>query len=87
LKPAQAHSSQDPISKIPNTKRAGGVAQGVGPEFKPWYCKEEKKKSMGWARSMIQVVEHLPSNHKALSSNSSTKKKKKKYQRGTFFNG
>jgi hypothetical protein len=23
----------NPISKIPNTKRAGGVAQGVGPEF------------------------------------------------------
>jgi hypothetical protein len=21
------------------TKRAGGVAQGVGPEFKPQYCK------------------------------------------------
>jgi hypothetical protein len=34
LKPARANSSQDPISKIPNTKRAGGVAQGVGPEFK-----------------------------------------------------
>jgi hypothetical protein len=25
----------DPISKIPNTKRAGGVPQDVGPEFKP----------------------------------------------------
>jgi hypothetical protein len=29
------NSSQDPISKILHTKRAGGVAQGVGPEFKP----------------------------------------------------
>jgi hypothetical protein len=28
LKPARANSSQDPISKIPNTKRAGGVANG-----------------------------------------------------------
>jgi hypothetical protein len=27
------------------TKRAGGVAQGVGPEFKPQYCKKKKKKS------------------------------------------
>jgi hypothetical protein len=32
-KPAQANSSRDPILKIPNTKRAGGVAQDVGPEF------------------------------------------------------
>jgi hypothetical protein len=32
---AQANSSRDPISKIPNTKRAGGVAQGVDPKFKP----------------------------------------------------
>jgi hypothetical protein len=35
-KPAWANSSQNPISKKPYTKkRAGGVAQGVGPEFKP----------------------------------------------------
>jgi hypothetical protein len=38
-KPAQANSSPDPISKIPNTKKTGGVAQGVGPEFNPWYHK------------------------------------------------
>jgi hypothetical protein len=24
-------------------KRAGGVAQGVGPEFKPQYCKKQKR--------------------------------------------
>jgi hypothetical protein len=30
--------------KIPNTKRAGGVAKGVGPEFKPQYRKKKKKK-------------------------------------------
>jgi hypothetical protein len=42
-KPAQAaNGSQDPISKIPTTKRAGGVAQGVGPEFKSWYWKKKK---------------------------------------------
>jgi hypothetical protein len=28
-----------PITK----KRAGGVAQGVGPEFKHQYCKNKKK--------------------------------------------
>jgi hypothetical protein len=34
----QANSSRDPISKKKKSqKRAGGVAQGVGPEFKPQY--------------------------------------------------
>jgi hypothetical protein len=31
----QANSSRDPISKTLSQKRAGGMAQGVGPEFKP----------------------------------------------------
>jgi hypothetical protein len=31
--------------KNPSQKRAGGVAQGVGPEFKPQYCKTTIK---GW---------------------------------------
>jgi hypothetical protein len=39
-KPAQANSSRDPISKIP---KAGGVAQGVGPEFKTQYYKKQNK--------------------------------------------
>jgi hypothetical protein len=30
--------------KTPITKRAGGVAQGEGPEFKPQYHKKKKKK-------------------------------------------
>jgi hypothetical protein len=38
-KPSQANSSRDPILKIPMTKRAGGVAPGVGPEFKLQYHK------------------------------------------------
>jgi hypothetical protein len=29
--------------KNPSQKRAGGVAQGEGPEFKPQYCKKKKK--------------------------------------------
>jgi hypothetical protein len=33
LKPAQANSSRDTISKNPLQKRAGGVAQGVDSEF------------------------------------------------------
>jgi hypothetical protein len=49
-KPARTNSSQDPISKNPSQKttkknRAGRVAQGEGPEFKPQYCKKKKKKS------------------------------------------
>jgi hypothetical protein len=29
--------------KNSSQKRAGGVAQGVGTEFKPQYCKKKKK--------------------------------------------
>jgi hypothetical protein len=43
LKPAQVNSSQDPISKISFTKRAGAMAQGEGPEFKTQYHKKKKK--------------------------------------------
>jgi hypothetical protein len=32
--------------KYPSQKRAGEVAQGVGPEFKPQYGKKKKKKEM-----------------------------------------
>jgi hypothetical protein len=41
-KPTQVKSWQNPISKIPITKRAGGEAQGEGPEFKPHYTKKNK---------------------------------------------
>jgi hypothetical protein len=43
LKPDWANNSQDPISKKPITKRAGGVAQGIGLKFKPQYSKRKKK--------------------------------------------
>jgi hypothetical protein len=33
----------DPVSKIPNTKRAGGVAQGVGLSSNPSTEKKKKK--------------------------------------------
>jgi hypothetical protein len=42
LKPAQANSAQEPISKNPSQKRAGGVTQGEGPEFKPQYHQKKK---------------------------------------------
>jgi hypothetical protein len=40
-KPAQENSSGDPILKNPSQKRAGGMAQGEGPEFKPHYHKKQ----------------------------------------------
>jgi hypothetical protein len=40
LKPAQANVLSDPTSKKPITKRAGGVADDVGPKFKPQYLKK-----------------------------------------------
>jgi hypothetical protein len=50
-KPTRANSFGDPISKTSNTKRAGGVAQGVGPEFKPRY--HRKKKGMASLRKIF----------------------------------
>jgi hypothetical protein len=44
LKPAQANSSMRPyLKKTLHNKRAGGVAQGVGLEFKPQFCKTTTK--------------------------------------------
>jgi hypothetical protein len=42
--PALANSSQDSVSKKKfSQKKAGGVAQGVDPEFKSQYHKKKKK--------------------------------------------
>jgi hypothetical protein len=45
-KPSWTNSLQDPMSKKKSQKRAGGVAQGVGSEFKPQYCKKKKSTQM-----------------------------------------
>jgi hypothetical protein len=45
LKLTWATSSRDPVWKIPITKKAGGVAQGEGPEFKPQYRKQTNKQT------------------------------------------
>jgi hypothetical protein len=44
LKPPQGNRSQDLILKIPILKRAGGVAQGVDPEFKPSTTRKQKNR-------------------------------------------
>jgi hypothetical protein len=41
-----SHIVHETLSQIPITKRAGRVAQGEGPEFKPHYYKKKKKKSL-----------------------------------------
>jgi hypothetical protein len=50
LKTLSQKTHQDPISKNPSHKRADRVAQGVGPEFKPQYCKKKKKKELNIAQ-------------------------------------
>jgi hypothetical protein len=43
-KPGWANGLRDHISKKSITKRAGGVAQGEGPKFKPQYRNQNKTK-------------------------------------------
>jgi hypothetical protein len=45
-KPVWTNSLQDPILKKKSQKRAGDVAQGVDPEFKPQYHTHVKKKKI-----------------------------------------
>jgi hypothetical protein len=49
------------------------MAQSVGPEFKPQYCKKNNKKNSHKNKTsgVVGVVEHWRSKHEALSSNSS----------------
>jgi hypothetical protein len=46
LKPAWTNSSLRPYLKNKSHKRASGVAQSVGPEFKPQHCKKKEKENM-----------------------------------------
>jgi hypothetical protein len=47
-----ANSLRDPISKNPPQKRAGEVAQGVDPEFRP---QDHKKKGLGGKAQMVAL--------------------------------
>jgi hypothetical protein len=40
----QPRQNRPYLKKNPSQKRAGGVAQGVGPEFKPQHRKQTNKK-------------------------------------------
>jgi hypothetical protein len=46
LKPGQANSQEILSQKIHHNKRAGGVTQLVGPEFKPQYWGEKNKNKL-----------------------------------------
>jgi hypothetical protein len=41
---------QDPILKNPSQNRAGGMAQGEGPYFKPQHHQKKKKKKRNLGR-------------------------------------
>jgi hypothetical protein len=43
-KPALGKQFERTYLENTQPKRAGGVAQGIGPEFKVWYCKKKKKR-------------------------------------------
>jgi hypothetical protein len=45
-----------PYPIIPNTKRAGGGAQDVDPEFKPQYHNKKKKKNWdGFNKAVVET--------------------------------
>jgi hypothetical protein len=46
----------------PSQQRAGGVVQGIGPEFKPQYCKKKEKRKNNFSSSLSQplVISDLP---------------------------
>jgi hypothetical protein len=48
-----------PYLKNTHPKRAGGVAQGEGPEFKQKYCKKKKKKKV-WCLKPLRFKKFVP---------------------------
>jgi hypothetical protein len=65
--------------KKPSQERAGTVAQGVGPEFKPRYHKKEKKEGAGRKGEGIdQMMENLPSIRETLGIIPGQKKENQK---------
>jgi hypothetical protein len=48
---------RDPsLKKYPSQKRTGGVAQSVGPEFKPQYHTQKKKKERKKEKKEIHFI-------------------------------
>jgi hypothetical protein len=59
LKPAQANSSRNLILKNPSQKRAGGLAQGEGPEFKPQYKQNKTETKRARCTSIILATQEV----------------------------
>jgi hypothetical protein len=66
-KPALTNSSQDPISKKIHHKKRAGVAQGVGPEFKPLYHENKQTKNkverLTFTSNLVQSYSHQDTVH------------------------
>jgi hypothetical protein len=45
------------LKKNPLQKRTGGVAQSVGPEYKPQYRKKKKKTLLESDEGLIELIE------------------------------
>jgi hypothetical protein len=68
LKPVRGNSLRDPILKKIHDKKVG-VAQGVGPEFKPQYSKKIKSSdSKSLLYLLFLVLALLPDVHKIKAS-------------------
>jgi hypothetical protein len=69
---ARANSSKILSRKNPSQKRAGGVTQnsGVGPEFKPQYCKKNKNKNKNKKTTKTGDIPHP--NHSTIWPRNST---------------
>jgi hypothetical protein len=58
---ARANSStRSYLKKTLQQKRAGGVAQDVGPEFKPQYHKNKTKQNHKIVKENYQELSHMP---------------------------
>jgi hypothetical protein len=55
------------LEKTHHKRRAGGVAQGVGPEFKPQYPKKPKTKQ-NWIKQTTAYLYHRLPSHMAIKS-------------------
>jgi hypothetical protein len=62
LKPVRANSLREPLLENLHKKRAGGVAQGVGPEVKPQYRKKKKKRRKPKYDSNLEIKENTRKN-------------------------
>jgi hypothetical protein len=66
LKLAQANSLGDPVLKNPSQKRAGGVGQGIGPEFKLQYHQKKKDNSGIYLLGLFRILNSSDNTHQGI---------------------